>query len=68
MHISIIMDISLIKKHYENNKNLIKKRINEFKQKRNDDELFEELCFCILTANTSARMGIKIIDNIKKVI
>ncbi len=32
----------------------------------NDDErLFEELCFCILTANTSAEMGMKAIDAIR---
>ena len=30
---------------------------------KNDDErLFEELCFCIFTANTSAEMGLKAID------
>jgi len=33
---------------------------------KNDDErLFEELCFCILTANTSAEMGMKAIDAIR---
>jgi len=30
--------------------------------KNNDERLFEELCFCILTANTSAEMGMKAID------
>jgi len=36
------------------------------KVSRNDDErLFEELCFCILTANTSAEMGMKAIDRIR---
>ena len=35
----------------------------------NDDErLFEELCFCILTANTSAEMGMKAIDRIRYLI
>ena len=33
---------------------------------KNDDErIFEELCFCILTANTSAEMGMKAIDKIR---
>ena len=33
--------------------------------KNNDERLFEELCFCILTANTSAEMGMKAIDAIR---
>ncbi len=34
--------------------------------KTNDDErLFEELCFCIFTANTSAEMGLKAIDAVR---
>ena len=33
---------------------------------KNDDErLFEELCFCIFTANTSAEMGLKAIDAVR---
>ncbi|MCH7782037.1 N-glycosylase, partial [candidate division KSB1 bacterium] len=36
---------------------------------KNDDErLFEELCFCILTANTSAEMGMKAIDAIRNLL
>ncbi|MCH8328925.1 MAG: DNA lyase [Nanoarchaeota archaeon] len=36
------------------------------KAEKNDDErIFEELCFCILTANTSAEMGMKAIDAIR---
>ncbi len=47
-------------------KRKIEKRINEFAEKRNSDELFKELCFCILTANFNAERCIKIqneIDN-----
>ncbi len=33
--------------------------------KSDDERLFEELCFCILTANTSAEMGMKAIDAIR---
>ena len=31
-------------------------------EKNNDERLFEELCFCIYTANTSAEMGMKAVD------
>jgi len=34
-------------------------------EKSDDERLFEELCFCILTANTSAEMGMKSIDIIR---
>lgn len=33
--------------------------------KKDDDRLFEELCFCILTANTSAEMGMRAIDKLR---
>ena len=41
-------------------------RIDEFKKlgKKSDDELFKELCFCILTANFNAEKSIKIQDEI----
>ena len=36
------------------------------KVEKNDDEgLFEELCFCIFTANTSAEMGLKAVDSVR---
>jgi len=35
----------------------------------NDDyRLFEELCFCIFTANTSAEMGLKAVDAVRNVL
>ncbi len=35
----------------------------------NDDErIFEELCFCIFTANTSAEMGAKAVDAVRSVL
>jgi N-glycosylase/DNA lyase len=41
--------------------NIVKKRINEFKQNgRSDNSMFIELCFCILTANFSAERAIRI--------
>jgi len=46
--------------------NLIQKRIDEFKElnKKPNDELFKELCFCILTANFNAEKSIKIQNEI----
>jgi len=46
--------------------NLIQKRIGEFKElnKKPNDELFKELCFCILTANFNAEKSIKIQNEI----
>ena len=34
-------------------------------EKSDDERLFEELCFCIFTANTSAEMGLKAVDAIR---
>ncbi|MFH0868270.1 MAG: N-glycosylase/DNA lyase [Candidatus Woesearchaeota archaeon] len=45
---------------YENNKMELRKV-----DKNGDERIFEELCFCILTANTSAEMGLKAIDSIR---
>ncbi|MCD6503439.1 MAG: N-glycosylase/DNA lyase [Euryarchaeota archaeon] len=43
-------------------RNAIRKRIKEFGEMKNAswDKIFSELCFCILTANSSAELGIKI--------
>ena len=43
-------------------KSVVEQRMNEFKQKgsSNSEEIFQELCFCILTANYSAEGGIRI--------
>ena len=47
-------------------KNIIDKRINQFKKidKKSNDELFEEMCFCILTANYNAEKTIQIQEEI----
>jgi N-glycosylase/DNA lyase len=46
----------------------VDKRIQEFKNinKKSNDDLFIELCFCILTANFNAEKSIKIQDEIGK--
>ncbi|MCD6511661.1 MAG: N-glycosylase/DNA lyase [Thaumarchaeota archaeon] len=39
---------------------LVRKRMEEFEGKRGEEELFKELCFCLLTANFTAEGGIRI--------
>lgn len=45
-------------------KSVIDKRIKEFKSKKSDNDIFSELCFCLLTANFNAEKSIKIQNNI----
>lgn len=47
--------------------NLVNQRINEFKKinRNSNDELFQEMCFCILTANYNAEKSIKIQNEIQ---
>jgi N-glycosylase/DNA lyase len=47
-------------------RNIIENRMKEFSElgKKNDDEIFKELCFCLLTANFSAHGGIRIQNEI----
>jgi len=42
--------------------NIISHRMKHFKElsRKNDDEWFSELCFCLLTANSTAKLGISI--------
>lgn len=46
---------------FYNDKLMVLKNVN----KNDDQRMFEELCFCILTANTSAEMGMNAIDAIR---
>ena len=48
---------------YENNEIVLKPVSKSFNQR-----IFEELCFCILTANTSAVMGLKGVDFIRLIL
>ena len=47
-------------------KNIIDKRMNEFEclGRKNSNEIFKELCFCLMTANFTAGKSIKIQDEI----
>lgn len=46
--------------------NIIENRMSDFSElgKKGNDEIFKELCFCLLTANFSAHGGIKIQNEI----
>ena len=46
----------------------IDSRIKEFKQKnkKSNDELFSEMCFCLLTANFNAERSIEIQNNVRE--
>jgi N-glycosylase/DNA lyase len=52
---------------YKLRQSRIKERLNDFSIVLNEsnERIFEELCFCILTANSSAKSGIKSINHIK---
>ena len=58
------MDINDLLRHYKDRRKEIRARLAEFKEtwRQGDLAIFKELCFCILTANTSARMGINCIE------
>lgn len=48
---------------FENNKMELR-NVN----KNDDERIFEELCFCIFTANTSAEMGLKAVDAVRNLL
>ena len=82
-------NIEKLKQDYENKKDKIKERLNQFDkffnepyswfyrsgelvllpvETKDDYRVFEELCFCIFTANTSAEMGAKAVDAVRNVL
>jgi len=62
--------INELKHSYESKKEIIKQRMHEFEEvyKLGDEAIFTELCFCIFTAGSSAKAGLKCIDAIKDII
>jgi N-glycosylase/DNA lyase len=58
------MNLNDFIKHYDLRKDEIRARLSEFPlvYEQGDLAIFRELCFCILTANTSAKMGITCIE------
>jgi N-glycosylase/DNA lyase len=61
----IIESIDDLRKYHLSIVNIIRQRLNDFSQfksQANNSDLFRELAYCILTANASARMGLKSIN------
>jgi len=58
------LTVDALKKHHKVMRPQIRARLKEFEEYYKGDDLaiFKELCFCILTANTSAKMGITCIE------
>ena len=59
--------IDELRRDYRSKKPLIVKRLAEFKKvyEKGDRAIFEELCFCILTAGSSAKMGLRTVKALK---
>ncbi len=59
-----------LKSDYRTKKPLIVKRLAEFRRAgtQGNRKIFEELCYCILTAGSSARMGMRTIAVLKDII
>jgi len=64
------MSILELKQRYEVKKPLIKARLKEFESimEKGDEAIFEELCFCLFTAGSSARTGLKSVDAIRDIL
>ncbi len=62
--------IAELRKDYRSKKRLIEQRLREFRAvyDRGDAAIFEELCFCILTAGSSARMGLRTVDALRDIL
>jgi len=60
-----------LKQAYIEKKPAISKRLSDFRkilEEADDNQLFEELAFCICTAGASAKMGIKSVDAMKNIL
>jgi len=59
-----------LKKSYEQKKQLIDARLKEFEDvfHQGDEVIFQELCFCLFTAGSSARTGLKSIAAIEDIL
>jgi N-glycosylase/DNA lyase len=62
--------ISELRRDYSEKKPLIVRRLAEFRSvyEKGDRAIFEELCFCILTAGSSAKMGMRTITALKDIL
>jgi len=59
--------IDELKRDYRAKRPQIVKRLAEFKQayQKGDAVIFEELCYCILTAGSSAKMGMRTVEALR---
>jgi len=60
-----------LKQAYINKKPAIRKRLNDFKkinEEADDNQLFEEMAFCICTAGASAKMGLKSVEAMRDIL
>jgi len=62
--------IAELRRDYRSKRRAIERRLAEFRavQKRGDAAVFEELCYCIVTAGSSARMGFKTVEALKDIL
>ncbi len=62
--------IADLKRDYLSKKQTIVLRLSEFKAiyEKGDRAIFEELCYCILTAGSSAKMGMRTIEALKDIL
>jgi len=62
--------IAELKRDYRAKKPLIVKRLAEFRAvyEKGDTAIFEELCYCILTAGSSAKMGMRTVEALKDIL
>ena len=59
-----------LKWDYRLKKPLIAKRLHEFRKvyEQGDSAIFEELCYCILTAGSSAKMGMRTVNALRDIL
>jgi N-glycosylase/DNA lyase len=62
--------IDELRRDYRGKKPLIVQRLAEFRKvyEKGDRAIFEELCYCILTAGSSAKMGMRTVEALKDII
>ncbi len=62
--------IDALRKDYRAKKPEITRRLAEFRAvyEKGDEAIFEELCYCILTAGSSARMGMRTVESLRDIL
>jgi N-glycosylase/DNA lyase len=60
------MDLKYLKNSYAARKSEISKRLHDFKKPKNDEELFAELAFCLLTPQSRAKLCWSAVEKLKE--